>query len=186
MPAMQSIILSKPDETKKEISIHLGCGQKYLDGWVNVDKLTTVKTDKIVDLTVFPWPFEDNSADRLYSDNVFEHLPDQIKTMEECYRILRPGGVLECKVPFAMSSGALQDPTHKAFWTDYTINYFIRGHQANFYTPCGFDLVFCRLVSNSDTMRCRLRNLIPFRGVLKLMLFGMYDLVHFQVTKPKK
>jgi predicted SAM-dependent methyltransferase len=164
--------------------LHLGCGQKRKEGWINVDQLTSVNPDIVLNLNSSNWPFADNSIDQIFSDNVLEHLDSPIRCMEECYRILKPGGCMESVVPFAMSAGALQDPTHKSFWTDYTVYYFVKGHKANFYTHAGFEVVFNRLVSNKDTLRCRIRNLIPFRSVLKLMLFGMFDHVHFKLRKP--
>lgn len=37
-------------------------------------------------------PFENNSIDFIYSLNVLEHIEDDVKTIEECYRTLKPGG----------------------------------------------------------------------------------------------
>jgi SAM-dependent methyltransferase len=166
------------------MKLNLGCGPSKMDGFVNVDRLESVHPDVVCNLDVVPWPFSDASVDHIFSSNAFEHLNDTIQTMEECYRILKPGGTMDVIVPFAMSSGALQDPTHKSFWTDYTVNYFVKGHQANFYTKASFNLIFNRLESNSDTLRCKIRNLIPFRRILSIMIFGMFDHVHFTLEKP--
>jgi len=38
-------------------------------------------------------PFEDNSIDLIISDQVFEHIKDQVGVLRELYRIMRPGGV---------------------------------------------------------------------------------------------
>lgn len=37
-------------------------------------------------------PFSDNSIDFIYSLNVLEHIDEDVKTISECYRSLKPGG----------------------------------------------------------------------------------------------
>jgi len=44
--------------------------------------------------------------------------------MDECWRILAPGGTFEIGVPNARSDGAFQDPTHRRFWNQHTFRYF--------------------------------------------------------------
>ena len=44
-------------------------------------------------------PFTTGSVDFVYSLNVLEHIEDDVKTMSECYRILKPGGYCLFVVP---------------------------------------------------------------------------------------
>lgn len=44
-------------------------------------------------------PFKDNSIDFIYSLNVLEHIEDDKKTVDECYRTLKPGGYCLFVVP---------------------------------------------------------------------------------------
>ena len=44
-------------------------------------------------------PFEDNSYDLILCNHVLEHIPDDLKAMEELYRILKKGGTLIAQVP---------------------------------------------------------------------------------------
>lgn len=44
--------------------------------------------------------FPDNYFDVILSSDVFEHVRDDTKAFLECYRVLRPGGILILQVPF--------------------------------------------------------------------------------------
>ena len=44
-------------------------------------------------------PFEDNSYDVIFCNHVLEHIPDDIKAMQELYRVLKPGGTGIFQIP---------------------------------------------------------------------------------------
>jgi len=79
------------------IRLNLGCGDKHLDGYINVDACPPA--DEIVDLNVFPWPWADGSVDEIISHDWLEHVADFRSTVLEMHRILRPGGIMEHDVP---------------------------------------------------------------------------------------
>lgn len=56
---------------------------------------------KVHDLRHYPYPYEDNSADKIYLGDVIEHLSkfDAPNVLAEIYRILKPGGVFEITCP---------------------------------------------------------------------------------------
>lgn len=96
--------------------LNLGAGNKLVAGAVQHD-LTKHRPeiDVVWDLNNLPWPWEDNSFDLIVSCAVFEHLRNNlIETVNECWRILRPGGVLYMKLPYWQSDNAFRDPTH--YW----------------------------------------------------------------------
>lgn len=107
--------------------LNLGCGQKRLGGYVNVDISPAVSPDIVHDLDVGPWPFESGAASHILADSVFEHVSDPILFMAECHRVLEPGGILELIVPHYESPDAFTDPTHKRFCTPNTFDYWIKG-----------------------------------------------------------
>lgn len=49
--------------------LHIGCGWKKFDGFVNIDKAKEVKPDIVVDLEE-GLPFENDSFDYIYSSHV--------------------------------------------------------------------------------------------------------------------
>ncbi len=44
-------------------------------------------------------PFESESFDLVFSDNVLEHLDDPVSIFKEIYRVLKPGGIFIAKTP---------------------------------------------------------------------------------------
>lgn len=104
--------------------LNLGCGDRVVDGWTNVDyalgarlsKLpffaavnrrlrifTTVDWDSRIVLhnltTRFPWP--DSSVDVVYSSHTLEHFhkEDGRAFLKECHRVLRTRGIIRIVVP---------------------------------------------------------------------------------------
>jgi SAM-dependent methyltransferase len=82
----------------EDLKLHLGCGWKHFDGYVNVDLWITDATDLISNITKLPWP--DNSVAVIESYHVIEHISHKKfeDTLAEWRRVLKPGGklILEC------------------------------------------------------------------------------------------
>lgn len=96
--------------------IELGAG-------ANPHPLANVHHDRIVhsewidfahDLTVFPWPFGDQAYGGIVAIDVFEHLKgvDIPQWLDECWRILMPGGFLMMRLPAWDNPLSYRDPTH--------------------------------------------------------------------------
>ena len=82
---------------------HLGCGKKYLKGYVNVEhplsELRGVKADVYEDLMSFKIPLD--SAHEIRSQHVFEHFGyvDSLVLLIRWTLALKMGGVLRIEVP---------------------------------------------------------------------------------------
>lgn len=86
--------------------LHLGCGNKLLRGFVNIDKsvphdlvsdgFSSLKGN-VEDLR----GFESDTVDLIYASHVLEHIPRArtFRTLLEWNRVLVPGGVLRVAVP---------------------------------------------------------------------------------------
>ncbi len=105
------------------MKLNLGCGGMVADGWINVDyalgarlmkfplfavvnrrvRLFNMDWDRRVfihDLRkTFPWDTE--SVDAIYTSHTLEHLSkeDGRKFLDECFRVLKPGGLIRIVVP---------------------------------------------------------------------------------------
>lgn len=90
------------DTAQRPLRLNLGCGDKILQGYVNVDVVQSragKKPDVICDLHDLA-PFADNSADEILSVHVVEHFWRwEIRdVLREWIRVLKPGGrmIVEC------------------------------------------------------------------------------------------
>ena len=102
--------------------LNLGCGLKPFEGYINLDFIEREGVDVIHDLEKFPYPFEDNTFDEIFMDNVLEHLEDTIKVLEELHRISKPDAIIEIIVPHYSSSMAFAHLTHKRFFGSQSFN----------------------------------------------------------------
>ncbi len=80
--------------------LNLGCGATFHEDWVNVDFTDHGGRVLAYDLRL-GIPFADNSFDVVYHSHVLEHMPKAWGEffISECYRVLRPGGLLRVVVP---------------------------------------------------------------------------------------
>ena len=96
------------------LRLNLGCGRRKRDGWVNVDKSVRVEPDVVLDVTVTPWPWDAGSVDEAESFHLVEHMeaPRGEGFVNECFRVLRPGGrlVVECPDLAAVCALYATDP----------------------------------------------------------------------------
>lgn len=76
-------------------------------------------------------PFEDSSVGILRASDFLEHIQPEhvVHVMNECYRVLAPGGWLLTNTPSTDGRGAFQDPTHVSFWNSNSFWYYTQqGH----------------------------------------------------------
>jgi SAM-dependent methyltransferase len=108
------------DTSAPALKLNLGCGDKILPGYVNVDVVEAragMKPDVICDLHDLA-PFEDASAEEILSVHVVEHFWRwEIRdVLREWVRVLKPGGrmIVECPNILSAAQGLMQDPVQGA------------------------------------------------------------------------
>ncbi|MBW1728369.1 MAG: glycosyltransferase [Deltaproteobacteria bacterium] len=80
--------------------LNLGCGNRYHSAWTNVDFTSTGPGVIAHDLTK-GIPFADQSFDVVYHSHLLEHFSRDAapQFIQECYRVLKPGGIIRMVVP---------------------------------------------------------------------------------------
>lgn len=109
--------------SSQDTRLNLGCGAVAPEGWVNVDGALGARLARIPGLRAanrwlrlfeLDWdssiyianlsrrlPWADQSVDVVYSSHTLEHLTREagVRLLQECFRILRPGGIIRVIVP---------------------------------------------------------------------------------------
>ncbi len=80
--------------------INLGCGNRYLQGWTNVDFLP-MPPDVQGHNLLKGIPYPDATFDVAYHSHILEHFTaqDGLRFLKECQRVLKPDGILRVAVP---------------------------------------------------------------------------------------
>ncbi|MEA2085114.1 MAG: TylF/MycF/NovP-related O-methyltransferase [Thermodesulfobacteriota bacterium] len=120
--------------------INIGSGKDFRDDFLNIDVNDYWAPDIVCDLDE-PLPegeeirfttgrfgeimLQKGSFKKILANDVLEHVADLTVLMKTCLDFLQEGGILEINVPYDLSLGAWQDPTHvRAFnensWLYYT------------------------------------------------------------------
>lgn len=133
--------------------LNLGSGKDWRADYLNVDVNGYWEPDAVLDFGR-PLPFgqplvtkrfgpvvlQEDSFSEIIANDVLEHIPDLTAAMTSCLNLLKVGGLFRINVPYDLSYGAWQDPTHiRAFnersWLYYTDWFWYLG-----WTKARFDL----------------------------------------------
>ncbi|MBI4438749.1 methyltransferase domain-containing protein [Candidatus Woesearchaeota archaeon] len=104
--------------------LNLGCGEKPMKGYLNVDVVKWPGVDMVLDIEKTPWPFPENHFEEVRAENVLEHVHNLDAVMAETERVLKPDGVFSIIVPHFHSHLAFTDPYHVRFFAPETFNYY--------------------------------------------------------------
>lgn len=127
--------------------INLGSGKSFSQDSLNIDINEFWQPDIVADLSAsgsldltyssnrfgdFRFPL--GYFERIQANDVLEHVRDLTTMMKHCLDLLREGGEFSILVPYDLSYGAWQDPTHvRAFnersWLYYTDWFWYLGWQ---------------------------------------------------------
>lgn len=97
------------------MKLELGSGNHPTPGYVHHDRWKhSPHVDLAFELEAIPWPLLNGSVERLLATDVFEHLKLDVQVwMDECWRVLRPNGILSMRLPAYDNPYSWRDPTHQ-------------------------------------------------------------------------
>ena len=81
--------------------VNLGCGPKRLDGFINIDFFCLTQTADYESDLRYPLRIDDETVAGIFTEHTLEHLSyaENASLLDECCRILKPGGVMRISVP---------------------------------------------------------------------------------------
>jgi SAM-dependent methyltransferase len=147
-----------PRTTPIPARLNLGSGKDWRENFFNVDVDSYWEPDAVLDFN-HPLPIgkpldtgrfgtiilENDSFDEIVANDALEHIPSLKVAMTSCLNLLKVGGLFSISVPYELSWGAWQDPTHvRAFnersWLYYTDWFWYMG-----WTEARFELAHFNL-----------------------------------------
>ena len=90
------------------VRLHIGCGKRYIPGFLHVDILPAQHIDVVADVRNLDFA-ESGSVDLVYACHLLEHFGrmEYRAVLTEWLRVLKPGGILRLSVPDFAACAAL-------------------------------------------------------------------------------
>jgi len=161
------------------MKLHIGCGLDKRKGYLNTDICESVKPDLILDLNVFPYPFEDNQFEEVLALAVLEHIPKHnlLKCIQELYRISKPNATWNISVPFYNGRCARGNLIHYTGFDFTSFDCFKPEGKYRDFQYYGVKLKVKEVIG-TPTSRGRF---IPFKMFLRHTLGELYNLLEFKL-----
>ena len=128
--------------------VDFGSGLAKAPGHIGLDIIPQADIVINLDDPKLKLPFEDNSIDGARASQFVEHIDNLISFLNEVYRVLKPGAVIEINTPYANTKQSLQDPTHRRQFVEETFAYFAKNsalhkEQDEYGITARFEIVRC-------------------------------------------
>jgi predicted SAM-dependent methyltransferase len=83
---------------KDPVKLHIGSGDKRLEGWVNIDLQALPGVDVVADVTR---GLDFQNVEAVFAEHFLEHLrvDDGLRFLAESFRVLKPGGAIRLSTP---------------------------------------------------------------------------------------
>lgn len=111
------------------VKLDLGCGPNKKEGFVGVDsRQFDGKVDIVHDLTITPWPWEDESVEEVNASHIVEHFswPQRVGFFNELFRVMKVGAKAQIVIPHWASARFYGDPTHREPMSEFAFYYLLR------------------------------------------------------------
>jgi predicted SAM-dependent methyltransferase len=94
------MMITPPSVPADPRKLHLGCGDRKISGWTNVDVSASEATDMVDDIRKLK-KIKDGSIDQIYACHVLEHFStaEVREVLQRWHSVLAPGGTLRLSVP---------------------------------------------------------------------------------------
>ena len=126
------------------MKLNIGCGEKFLDGWVNIDKYPSNSSIFFGDIQQ-GLAYADSVVDEILLDNVIEHIQSVPDVMREAHRLLKSGGKIHIYTPHYTSHSSWRDPTHVHHLSFFSFDMFCKKRNGHYLGGALFEVVTKKL-----------------------------------------
>jgi len=139
------------------VALDIGCGDNKAPGAIGVDVSVTPVVEVLG--TANALPFRESSADIIYLSHVLEHVDSLVATIEEIWRVAKPGAFIHVWSPhFSCGLYVWSDPTHRRAFASTVFDYFDSAVPLAYYSHARFQVLKRELHFGFR------RTLVPVRG----------------------
>jgi len=113
----------------KYLKMNIGCGLLKMEGYKNIDISPLADADEVYDASLNILETTD-TVETIHCGCMMEQIDDNnrfINFLNECNRVLIPGGKLYGYVPSTDSRVLFLDPMDKRFFKEQSFDYFVKG-----------------------------------------------------------
>lgn len=111
-----SHLIQEKIKAGESIKLNLGYGYNHMDGFINIDKVTSSASDWVMDIEQMPWSLPNDTVDEMVMTHVLEHIGLEaevyMSVWQLLYRICRDGALIRIVVPHPRHDNFIADPTH--------------------------------------------------------------------------
>jgi len=110
------------------MKINLGCGNLPLEGFKNIDRSETAQADEFYDFSLDGIKEGDETCDEVHAGCSLEQIEknaDFVFVLNECWRVLKPGGMLTGYVPTTDPRVMFLDPMDRRFFLADSFKYLV-------------------------------------------------------------
>jgi len=81
--------------------LNLGCGERHIDGYINIDFKKSPAVDRVLDINNLDKEYHEYSLDVIYASHVIEHFKrdNGNNILKQIYKVLKPSGIFRIAVP---------------------------------------------------------------------------------------
>ena len=90
--------------------------------------ITKVPWGEVINTRLGRFAVEKGMVTEIIANDVLEHIPDLVAAMTNCRDLLKRGGEMHIHVPYDLSLGAWQDPTHVRAFNENSFLYYTDWH----------------------------------------------------------
>ena len=119
--------------------LNLGSGKDWNPEYLNADIQASKTPDWLVDISKIKWgdtldtrfgelEVVPGMFETILANDVLEHIPNLVDAMTNCKELLKVGGEMRIHVPYDLSLGAWQDPTHVRAFNENSWRYYTDWH----------------------------------------------------------
>ena len=140
-PALQADLNSG-----QPVKLNLGGGLRPLQDHYLLDLVDLPGVDVQANLNEPLDQLPNGSVDAIHCRHLLEHIDNLLPLLEEMHRVVRPGGVIDIRVPHFSNPYGYSDPTHVRFFGLYSFFYFAADQDQPkrkvpaFYSQCRFQV----------------------------------------------